>query len=218
MVNLVALQCPQCGAGIDRTGTVCQYCGTTVRLSEDGRSLHVTGLRCTRCQTENEPGDKHCASCGEALTVTCPDLTCRQHNSVWRKFCLKCGQNIFELRFNLLQTSRNEAISALSQHKSEIEELMKALPTSKVRERLVQALIATAGGLVAFLLLASDHPVVALVAAAISAVVVFAYASDEVRNLAASLTMHRADTERLQEQLQNADNELHVLAAAHLPP
>lgn len=122
-----------------------------------------------------------------------------------------------QLRRTLLQAARDEAVLALAQHRGEIDLIAKTLPAGKGRERLVKALIAIAGAVVALVLVGGNHSLIALIVAALTAMAVFAYSSDEMKNLANSLAMHNADVERLAEQLQQADKELHSLPDANEP-
>src|SRR5229473_3673458 len=48
-----------------------------------------TPVRCTKCGTNNAPGNDFCAQCGNALTKTC--AKCRAENPPSSNFCGKCG-------------------------------------------------------------------------------------------------------------------------------
>src|SRR4029453_11084005 len=47
------------------------------------------GMQCTHCHTENRPGRRFCAECGEPLALAC--ASCGFANEPGEKFCGGCG-------------------------------------------------------------------------------------------------------------------------------
>ncbi len=49
-------------------------------------------MRCTKCGTNNAPGNNFCARCGKALTKSC--AKCHAENPPSSNFCGKCGASL----------------------------------------------------------------------------------------------------------------------------
>ena len=208
MMKSVALQCPQCGAPLNSESSRCEFCGTTVRLSEDRQHFIGVSVTCPNCNTNNHIGDKHCGSCGASLVLACSMPNCQGENSVWRKFCKKCGRNIAETQIALLEEDRATCEREIEFHTQEIKQIENSLPASKNRELLVKSIIGIIGGLIGFAILASagkgqegsGATIGAIVVFIITALCVFGYNSEEEYNLVASAVTHNEDLERLQKK------------------
>ena len=51
-------------------------------------------MRCSKCDGDNRPGRKFCASCGAPLVITCPK--CGAANQPEEGFCGECGAGFAE--------------------------------------------------------------------------------------------------------------------------
>jgi hypothetical protein len=71
MIDIKGLKCPNCGANISDTGTVCNYCGCRIVLSDDGMKLAPVGVLCPDCGENNGQTERFCNKCGTALLRNC---------------------------------------------------------------------------------------------------------------------------------------------------
>lgn len=217
----VVLQCPQCGAPLNSDSSRCEFCGTTVRLSEDRQHFIGVSVTCPNCNANNHIGDKHCGSCGASLVLACPMPNCQGENGVWRKFCKKCGRNIAETQMALLEEDRATCEREIEFHTQEIKQIENSLPESKNRELLVKSIIGIVGGLIGFAVLASagkgqegsGATIGAIIIFAITAAIVWGYKSEEDYNLIASVVMHSEDLERLKKKHSDTVEKLVQLQA-----
>jgi len=68
---LVALKCPCCGGGVDRTSLTCEYCGTEVTLSSDGtRASGSNPRKCPTCGNAVFEGTQFCAQCATVFDAS----------------------------------------------------------------------------------------------------------------------------------------------------
>jgi phage FluMu protein Com len=95
-MNLIELNCPNCGAPAPQDATPkqpfrCSACGSVLIMTSTGKPLSVV---CPQCQTLNNSLHKYCAVCGTKLVVDCP--ICYLPNPADAVFCERCGVNIRE--------------------------------------------------------------------------------------------------------------------------
>ena len=199
------LKCPQCGAQLEGNRTLCEHCGTSVRLSEDQQELVGIGVACPRCAATNQHGDNHCGKCGEPLTYLCPSPSCHQENSVWRKFCRKCGRDIVSFQISLIEDTRQKSVNEMQRHQTAIDTINQTLPASRGRVLLVRSITGAVGALVALGFIAESHWIVGIICALVTAFVVHFYDSSEIENLQAALALHTDDLARLQEKHQASE-------------
>ena len=67
MIDIKGLKCPNCGANISNTGTVCNYCGLRIVLSDDGMKSATLGILCPHCGENGRQTERFCSKCGTAL-------------------------------------------------------------------------------------------------------------------------------------------------------
>lgn len=203
-MKVIALKCPQCGAHLESNRTLCEHCGTTVRLSEDRQHFIGTGIACPNCNANNQIGDKHCGSCGENLIAVCPVPNCLAENNIWRKFCKKCGRNIVGFHIEMLEDAQAKFKEKMQHHLDEIDRIQKELPGSKGREIGIKLFIWIIGGLIslAFLGGGKDGWIGTVITLIITGLIAGCYHSSEDHNLLNSLALHKEDLERLQESYE----------------
>jgi hypothetical protein len=95
-MNLIQLNCPNCGAPAPKNVTPkqpfrCSACGSVLILGSAGKPLSIV---CPQCQTVNSSFHEYCSVCGTKLLVVCP--ICYLPNAVDAVFCERCGVNIQE--------------------------------------------------------------------------------------------------------------------------
>lgn len=95
-MNLIQLNCPNCGAPAPQNATPkqpfkCTACGSVLILSSTGQPISVV---CPQCQALNSSLHEFCSVCGTRLLVICP--ICYLPNSVEEVYCERCGVNIQE--------------------------------------------------------------------------------------------------------------------------
>jgi HEAT repeat protein/phage FluMu protein Com len=95
-MNLIQLNCPNCGAPAPQHVTPkqpfrCTACGSVLIMASTGKPLSIV---CPQCQTVNSSFHEYCAVCGTKLLVVCP--ICYLPNSVEAVICERCGVNIQE--------------------------------------------------------------------------------------------------------------------------
>jgi hypothetical protein len=209
-MKAIVLNCPQCGAHLDSSRSLCEHCGTTVRLSDDKQHLIGTGISCPSCNTNNQFGDRHCGSCGEKLIVACPVPNCLEENNVWRKFCKKCGKEIIGFRVEMLEAAQAKYKEEMEKHLGEIERVLKELPKSKGRETSVKIFTWITGVIIAlaFLLSGGKGWIGTILTLLIAWIISSNYHSTENYNLLCSLELHEEDVERLKQHYEANQAEL----------
>jgi phage FluMu protein Com len=95
-MNLIQLNCPNCGAPVPQNVTPkqpfrCSACGSLLIMGSTGKPLNIV---CPQCQTLNDSFHKYCSVCGTKLMVECP--ICYLPNAADAVFCERCGVNIQE--------------------------------------------------------------------------------------------------------------------------
>lgn len=211
-MKVVVLKCPQCGAQLESNRTLCEHCGTNVRLSDDKQQFVGLGIACPECGTTNQFGDKHCGGCGYSLISVCPIPSCHEENNVWRKFCRKCGRDIIGYHMKMFEDLQQSSREEMQHHQDAIDNIQQTLlPASKGRVLMARFIIGFAGALIAFAIGNSVGGVIALI---ITALVVYFYESSEIENLQSSLILHRNDLERLKENYQTSEAKLARIMAS----
>ena len=75
--NIFIMECPKCGAEIDKSAMVCPNCKKVLKIV------------CPVCRTVNEKNI--CKKCGEVLVVKCSN--CGKINMMKNQKCIKCGHS-----------------------------------------------------------------------------------------------------------------------------
>lgn len=209
-MKIIALKCPQCGAHLESSRTLCEHCGTTVRLAEDKQKFIGTGIACPQCNANNQIDDKHCGSCGENLIAICPVPNCLAKNNIWRKFCKKCGRNIIGFHIEMLENAQAKFKEEIQHHAAEIDRIQKDLPASAGREKGIKIFIWIIGGLISLAFLANKDGgwVGTVITLIITGFIAGCYHSSEDHNLLNSLALHKEDLERLQENYEMNEMKL----------
>jgi hypothetical protein len=199
-MKVIALKCPECGAQLESSRTLCEHCGTTVRLAEDKQNFIGTGIACPQCNANNHIDDKHCGSCGENLMAVCPVPNCHTQNNIWRKFCKKCGRNIIGYHIEMLEDAQAKFNEEIQHHSAEIDRIQNDLPGSKGREKGIKIFIWIIGGLISLAFLSGKNGWIGtVITLIITGLIAGSYHSSEAHNLLNSLVMHQEDIERIQE-------------------
>lgn len=203
-MKVIVLKCPQCGAHLESNRTLCEHCGTTVKLSDDRQHFIGTGIACPNCNTSNHVGDKHCGSCGEKLIAVCPVPNCLEENNVWRKFCRKCGKNIIGFHIEMLEAAQVTFKEEMQHHADEIDKIQKLLPNSKGRETAIKMVIWVIGAIIALAFWGGgkDGWIGAVITLIITGLIAGCYHSSEDYNLINSLELHKEDLERIKENYE----------------
>ena len=69
MPKEVALNCPNCGAVLNRDQLICQNCGAESKLQSDCSTLKLKAeITCPKCRSINEKSSWYCTSCQTILT------------------------------------------------------------------------------------------------------------------------------------------------------
>jgi len=89
MVQIKALNCPNCGASIADTSKACSHCGSRVVLSDDRQKFVLVGKICSKCGTDNKEQNRFCRSCGGKLFKICPN--CLEEIELDDLHCPLCG-------------------------------------------------------------------------------------------------------------------------------
>jgi|GEM_PF-3028373 len=209
----IALKCPQCGANLKEKCNRCEFCGTSVKLSNDKQHFVSIGLSCPECDANNQIDDKHCGNCGCDLVANCPVPNCLEPNSVWKKFCKKCGCNIAETRIGLLEEANRKFEKDIEYHLSEMKRIEKRLPESKSRETLVKFFIGVVGAIIAFAFLSAGDGgwIGTFIVGLITLGIVAGYKSSEEYNLLASMAVHQDDLERASDKREINSQKLELL-------
>lgn len=203
-MEIIVLKCPQCGAHLESNRTICEHCGSAVRLSDDKQQFIGTGVSCPNCGTNNNVGDKHCGSCGAKLIAICPVPNCHEENNIWRKFCKKCGKNIIGYHIELLETEQAKFSEELKYHTDEIDRIQSELDGSKGREIGVKLIILLVGIVISLAFLSGKNGWIgALITMVIIGIIAGCYHSSEQSNLLNSLALHQEDKERIQESYES---------------
>lgn len=92
MVQVKALNCPNCGASIPDTSKACGHCGSRVILSDDRQKFVLAGTICPKCGLDNKEQHRFCSKCGEKLFKEC--LECKREIGLDAVHCPFCGNNI----------------------------------------------------------------------------------------------------------------------------
>jgi hypothetical protein len=71
MIDIKGLKCPNCGANISNTGSVCNYCGSRIVLSDDSMRLAPVGILCPHCGENDRQTERFCNKCGTAIPGNC---------------------------------------------------------------------------------------------------------------------------------------------------
>ncbi len=217
-MKVIALKCPQCGAHLESNRTLCEHCGTTVRLSDDKQHFIETGVACPNCGAINHIGDKHCGSCGVKLVSICPVPNCHEENSVWRKFCRKCGRDIIGYHIEMLEEAQAKFHEELQYHSDEIERIQKELSGSR-RETGVKLFIWIIGGLISLVFLSVENGwIYTVITLIITGLIASCYHSSEDHNLRNSIAMHQGDLERIQQSLELNTSKLSQIRSTMQQP
>lgn len=92
MVQIKALNCPNCGASIPDTSKACSHCGSRVILSDDRQKFVLAGTLCPKCGLDNKEQNRFCSNCGGKLFQECPK--CHKEIGLASIYCPSCGENI----------------------------------------------------------------------------------------------------------------------------
>lgn len=96
MIDIKGLKCPNCGASISNTGTLCDYCGCRIVLSDDGTKLAPGGILCPRCGENHSQTERFCSKCGTALPGNSHSLD--QGIQITNEHCPSSGNDETSLR------------------------------------------------------------------------------------------------------------------------
>ena len=206
VANVQALSCPQCGARLHRKHVSCDHCGASVKFSSDRQAFDTVGLMCPSCDAGNGLQDRHCGSCGEVLLQNCNSPNCHQVNSIWRKFCSKCGSDLDYTRSKIEKENEEEAKQKIQYYEMSVASVGQSIDGARARAVTVRSLILLVGGLLFLGSLVSDAWPLALLWALVFGTWWKFYESAEVKNLEMALRLHEAD-------LQRAKNKLNGLNA-----
>jgi len=134
-------------------------------------------------------------------------------NSVWKKFCKKCGCNIAETRIGLLEEANRKFEKDIEYHLSEMKRIEKRLPESKSRETLVKFFIGVVGAIIAFAFLSAGDGgwIGTFIVGLITLGIVAGYKSSEEYNLLASMAVHQDDLERASDKREINSQKLELL-------
>ncbi len=184
--SISALACPQCGGSVKLEQRMCSYCGINVVLSVDQASLIGNESSCPTCLTHYEPGERFCGRCAKPLLMDCPSPGCRATNSVWRKYCSKCGIEMEPARQQIQIKERMVNLEQLSIYENDLQQIYGTISKARSRERAIKYLIGLMA-LVAGLMIGLLSPTFGIIVALILLLFAFSYRSDEVDNLESSL-------------------------------
>lgn len=180
------LACPQCGGSLRMEQRACGYCGISVLLSNDRTTLIGNESSCPTCLTHSQPGERFCGQCARPLLVDCPSKSCRASNSVWRKYCLKCGIEIEVVRQQIIDEERMVNLEQLSVYEHDLLKAYDSISKARSRERAVKIFIAVAA-LILGLVIATLSLLFGVVISVVILLFAMVYSSDEIENLASSL-------------------------------
>lgn len=202
MIKAVSLNCPQCGAQLKRSDKACEHCGTSVRFSTERGAFDATGIACPACLTPNSPADKHCGGCGELIQATCQTPNCHQVNSVWRKFCSKCGKDLAATRSEAERAAYERAEQSVDYHKAALDTISGKVGLAKARAVTVKSGILIVGLGFAGIVGASSESFGLAVGIGVIVVLIWSfYESDEVKNLEKARKIHEDDLARAEAAL-----------------
>jgi hypothetical protein len=128
-VNVISLQCPQCGATVQDGAELCPHCGAGLRITHtpEGRQVELIGAICLSCGKNNRSDDEYCGECGVALVRECP--SCGRKSPLGSKHCTKCGLDFRayeeEQRRELERKRRSEEASAIQLKQSQTSGLKR---------------------------------------------------------------------------------------------
>jgi len=94
VVQVKALDCPNCGASIADTSKACSHCGSRIVLSDDRQKFVLAGTICQKCGTDNNKENRFCNNCGDKLFKICPN--CKTEIGLDSLHCAHCGANFVE--------------------------------------------------------------------------------------------------------------------------
>jgi hypothetical protein len=89
MTDVKGLKCPNCGANISSDGSVCNYCGSRIVMSDDGVKLAPAGILCPHCSESNRGTERLCSACGTALQ--CNSHSCDEGIPIDSEHCPSCA-------------------------------------------------------------------------------------------------------------------------------
>lgn len=124
MVQVKALNCPNCGASIPDTSKACGHCGSRVILSDDRQKFVLAGTICPKCGFDNKEQHRFCSKCGDKLFKECPQ--CHKEIGLGSVHCPFCGGNID----NALK-EKDIALERYKESLSQLELLQKKLKPLK---------------------------------------------------------------------------------------
>ena len=161
----------------------------------------ILGEICVACGTKNKIDDQHCGICGAEIQAVCATPNCHQKNGAWRKFCSKCGLEIYKIHEIVSNYETDEISKRIDHHSREIENVSNRLKHAQRRENMFKILILGFGvalglaGLVSVGIFGLIFPI------AIFGFWWLTYESDEVKNLENSRALHNSDLKRERKKL-----------------
>jgi ribosomal protein L32 len=87
-------RCPKCAAEVDRSATMCEFCGALLAPGGRRRPFTLEGVVCFYCGDHNRwsmDGDR-CAGCGRPFATTCP--RCGEGVPLRHRLCGACGISV----------------------------------------------------------------------------------------------------------------------------
>ena len=136
-----------------------------------------------------------------------------QENSVWRKFCRRCGVNILGFRIGRAIESQGRFERDISGHQAAIARIGDTLHASRRREKLVKAIIFGLGTVSFVALFFGGHYIIGTIVGLITLAWGGLYESSEGSDLVALSRLHMNDLDRLIEKKRLNDDEIASLYA-----
>ena len=137
MVQVKALNCPNCGASIPDTSKACDHCGSRVILSDDRQKFVLAGTICPKCGLNNKDQNRFCSKCGDKLFKECPK--CHREIGLDSLHCPFCGDNIDNAaKQREIDNAAKQREIALAKHKdglSQIELLKQKVEQLEQKKR-----------------------------------------------------------------------------------
>jgi len=86
--------CPKCRADVDRTSTMCEFCGALLAPGGRRNAFSLEGVVCFYCGDHNRWSmlGERCAGCGRLFAATCP--RCGEGVPLRFRHCQKCGVSV----------------------------------------------------------------------------------------------------------------------------
>ena len=213
-MQVVALKCPSCGNGLSRESARCGYCGTVVIISSDQSQALSVGVACPECNATNNEHEKHCGQCGAVLLVECPKPRCLQENSVWRKYCKKCGTDIQELWRVQIDERIAEIQEKLPQTRLELKRVAAELESANGGEKLSKIIIRGAGVVISLVIVCSagwSGILGVVIVMAVALVWAANHESDVKLMLLESAKHYLAEIEEFEGELKSLNERIHEL-------